>query len=214
MNTLRIMARAYGSRILLVLLLASPSLAGAQCTVAQCQFLVATSGGISVDAVHTSSDFHVAGPLFTENGTLSFGGSPFLPTVGLFEGIDFSLTLYGDTFADLNGIDAGLDDVVFANVTFSADDISIPGPGIHTQPFLFESDVRTSLEGDFIFYGRGIITYDVVPTDTPGIVNILSANYTITNPFQVPEPSTASLLLLGFAGLVVLGRRVRSLAPT
>jgi hypothetical protein len=207
MNTLRIMARACGSRILLVLLLASPSLADAQC-----QFFVATSGGISLDAVHTSSDFYVAGPLFTMDGTLSF--NPLLvPTDGLAEGSDFSLTLYGDSFANLTRFDVGVDDIVFANVSFGADDISIPGPGIYKTPFFFESDVRSSLEGDFVFFGVGSITYDVVPTDTPGIVNILSANYTITNPFKVLEPSTASLLLLGFAGLV-LGRRVRSLAPT
>jgi hypothetical protein len=60
------------------------------------------------------------------------------------------------------------------------------------------------------FEGAGRVTYDVVPNppnpNLPGtFFSISKATYTL-----VLEPSTASLLLIAFAGLAVMSRRRRS----
>jgi len=190
---------------LFILLFAGPSLASAQFT--------ATSGGTSVGVFGTSSSFGAAGPDFSMSGLISYGRSPLDTGSGWGEGSTLELVLYGDTLTpnlDISVNVHGAPLTVFtAFATFSSEPISVPGPGTHMYPFIFSSAV-SSLEGDLNFFGRAIVTLDVVPRDTPGVVDILSANYTFTNPSHVPDPSTTSLLLLGVAGLSVLGFRRKS----
>jgi hypothetical protein len=97
----------------------------------------------------------------------------------------------------------------------------ITGAGTYSAPFEFEATftgVPASLPQPqfcndqcttWFIGGVGTMVTDVVPL--PGFPN----NFYIdkaTLTFGAPEPSTASLLLLGFAGLAILGWRRRSRA--
>jgi PEP-CTERM motif len=225
-DALRIMPKACdGSRMsrlitLVILSLAAPSLASAQIG----EEFTATSGGTNVISEgFVSAEFTVAGPGFSMSGSIStslldnFNSGP--PIVGNIN----ELALFGDiglgggphnlsfSSVDVHGAPAA---IVLATVNFDSIFL-VPGPGTHLEPFEFHSlvcDTEQIMNLDcFGFDGKGNVTLDVVATSTPGIVRILDATYNFTNPFAgVPEPSTASLALIGFAGLAVLGRRRRS----
>jgi PEP-CTERM motif len=208
-NTLRIMPTACRSRItpLVILLLAGPSSASAQ-------LLIATGGSASADSISPSIPFDAFGPGFSMAGDFFFNPLVADPCpCGL--GTEYSFTLNGDILSNFSSMDisvsvasTGLTDVG-GNAHFDAPDIDIPGPGTYTERAVFDAAISSD-QGDFIFGGTGTLTYKVVATDTPGIVDLVSANYAITNPSNVPEPSTASLLFIGAAGLAVMGRRRKS----
>jgi len=60
----------------------------------------------------------------------------------------------------------------------------------------------------WVFDTRGTVLVDVMETGDGSSLFVDQATWT----FKAPEPSTASLLLLGFAGLALLARRRRSRA--
>jgi hypothetical protein len=65
---------------------------------------------------------------------------------------------------------------------------------------------------ELLFSGGGNLTLDVVPYHiplTPPALEIAEATFIFKPSASAPEPSTASLLLIGFAGLAVIGGRRR-----
>jgi hypothetical protein len=149
------------------------------------------------------------------------------PRMGFSDGTSESLNMDASTGGqswayDASRVDAG-------GATIEADVLQTPpitGAGTFSAPFTLFAGVQGWPEPSSgppgpncsgpptcsaaIFEGAGRVTYDVVPNppnpNLPGtFFSISKATYTL-----VPEPSTAALLLIGLAGIAVMGRRRRS----
>jgi hypothetical protein len=195
---------------------------------------VATSGTAVADCCSGFSTvpFHFAGKGFSASGVLSdFGNqeSPF--TVSWLEqGSTYGAGISGATdnfliqFAlTVNGVPWGIPTGGSASVEFDAF-LPVDESFEVTQPFTFEGSFTgapepfaAGLSCDVLncetlnFRGEGIVTFDLSPSfEHPEAWNLETETFNIRG---VPEPPTASLLLLGFAGLAVLGwrRNVRAL---
>lgn len=220
--------RNSGLTTLWIVLLASAPLASAQ------QTLNATSGSM-IDPSDLGASYTVAGPGFSTSGVIDYSdgflnplGLPFIP------GKLGQLIFYGDTAnPNLDMFKLSVDGVPWtypfgtandgqASASFqtNSSNLLVSGPGTYFSTFTFfgsligapESVVSANptlgceqIQCSSIFMmGGGTVMLDVVPDPLfPGSLEISKA----TLSFRVPEPSTTSLLLLGIAGLAVLGRR-------
>lgn len=204
---------------LLILLLAVPSLASAQ-------FLVTTgSGSVNPDGGFVT----FAGVAFSG----SAGADNCTPCGNFFlsPGDDFSFRISND-IADTAHVDAvaGSPPLVVPNGASGLVQIDggssgpITGPGTYHGSFDFDASVTMAPLSAVLanptlgcdtspplpctlvdFSGSGTVTLDVVPAGFDGLLEIENEKAILT--FRTPEPSTATLLLLGFAGLALLGRR-------
>lgn len=212
--------------ILLTLLLTGPSLASAQ------DPSVATTGSMVVQSGNEHAPYNIAGPEFSTSGVILFqsfenplnfpavpgqlhiyadtSDTPFLQSV--------SLTFHGAPWVLPDGSGPG-----FASVDFTTNPFVFTGQGLYHGTFSFfghflgmplsvqlanpgkDCDSIELLCSMLLFSGGGSVALDVVPfPNHPGVLEIEQATFTFK---PVPEPSTAALLLLGFAGLAILGRR-------
>jgi hypothetical protein len=213
-----------------ILLLAGPTLA-----TAQDQFM-ATSGSMVVEYLDIASPFTVAGPGFSASGSVEFpdipgfedprspGSNPFTIYADTENpNLDISLSVHGAPWALPP---PGMDDVPGEAIEqFTVNNLVLTGPGTYFTTFDYGGsfigvplNVLSAQPGanclqlncSFLtFSGGGTVTLDVVPYPNfpAGTLEISKATFTFES---VPEPSTASLLLLGFAGLAVLGCRHRA----
>jgi hypothetical protein len=191
---------------------------------------VATSGTTDVSF---DFPFNFAGKGFSASGELTDWGnqqSPFTVTF-LQLGSTYDASIGGSTGAGdsitqfeltVNGVPWGIPAGGDASVFFSATlPVTLSFSG--TRPFSFEGSFtgvpepfNTSLGCDVLncktlnFSGGGIVTFDLSPYN--GSSQFFVLNSETFNFGVVPEPSTASLLLIAFAGLAVMGRRRRSRA--
>jgi hypothetical protein len=152
------------------------------------------------------------------SGTTNFSGG--VNNVNFEDALNLSsFTVGGVAFAF--GVDGG-----FAQAGFS-----VPGPithgGLYPATFGFNETLIGKLPAEFeqdpICSGSSPCTTFHLGGFATGVVNVLPSGefdncpgcfYIEKGTFTfVPEPSTVSLLLLGFAGLAVVGRCRRSRAP-
>lgn len=210
-----------------ILLLAGPSLVSAQVST---ETLDVTSGSMILLPTDPSTTFTAAGSGFLYSGEItletpvippgSFGvgppGAQFSFQANTTDGTlsNLSLTLHGVSWEVPSDGSGG------AEVIFGTSPVVFSGPGTFYGSFTFSGPFAGLSEGTscfqvpcsvFQFQGGGTVTYDVVPFQNPmfpGALTISQATFT----FKAPEPSTASLLLLGFAGLGILGLRRSSRA--
>jgi PEP-CTERM motif len=211
---------------LLTLLLLWPAFASAACS--PTQVCVATSGTADVSF---EFPFNFAGKGFSASGELTeygnLGNSPF--TVAFLQiGSTYDASIAGITGGGLltqfeltvNGVPWGIPAGGDASVFFSAV-LPVTGSSGVTQPFSFEGSFTGAPEPfapglgcDVLncktlnFAGGGIVFFGLTPHEGgPPSMELAQETF---NFGVVPEPSTASLLLLGFAGLAILGWRRRS----
>jgi hypothetical protein len=204
---------------LLVLLLAAPSLAFGVTTVGS----ITTDGG-EIGFVEGSVSVFASGDNCTPCGNFSLNPGEsfrFLVSDNLF---------YGGGTGSMGVTGGGLVTPFDASglVMILAESGPITGPGVYHGIFDFEGQVDVAPLSDYeahptwgcftaggnlpctfdFFQLSGTVTLDVVRAQD-GLLSIEEpANLTI----GAPEPSTSPLLLVGFAGLVVLRRRRRSRA--
>ena len=228
---------------LIALLLLAPVVASAACLPSQICWVTSGTAVVGTsDMPCPVKDgpcipFNFAGKDFSASGLTNQGASnlpfglifstqsdPFLESFGGITPdplVQFELTVKGVPW----GIPAGGEAIVsfFAN-------LGVPAPaGEYSVPFSFAGSFTGAPEPfapglgcDVLncvtleFRGSGIVPLDVEDAGYPGWYGVSGQPaggpqiFTFAN---VPEPSTASLLLFGFAGLVVLGRRRRFRAP-
>ena len=211
---------------LIALLLLAPALASAACL--PTQVCVATSG---TAVVNFEFPFDFAGKGFSASGELTnFGNfdSPFTVTF-LERGSFYDASISGTTVdlltqfeLTVNGVPWGIPAGGGASVNFPTT-LYVNGASLITQPFGFEGSFTGAPEPfapglgcDVLkcetlnFSGGGIVTFGLYQysPDTPDFWVLGSETFTVLSR-RVPEPSTASLLLLGFAGCALLARRRR-----
>jgi len=213
-----------------ILLLAGPSLVSAQPS----QNFNVTSGSMH-HIFNSDFPYTIAGLGFSAAGDIQ----PEFPTdfdepVGpgtfhfLVDGntdqlelADVSLTVHGVPWSfpdNTEGMGGGALAAFDSTVSFGAH------PGTYHSTFNFFENFAGGPEvGDVCtpttclgvhIVGSGTATWDLIPN--PNITGAFDISQ-VTFTFKAPEPSTTSLLLLGVAGLAVLGRRRRSrvtLLPT
>jgi hypothetical protein len=239
MNTLRNSLVCRASRIkqligLMTLLLLCPTFASAACLPSRVCWV--TSGTpFTINQNDPSFSLNFAGKDFSASGVLTdaccmlpfglffnFESDPFEEAFGgsVNQLAQFDLTVKGVPWV----IPAGGD----ASVSFFADlgnPAFPPFGGTYSVPFDFQGAFKGAPEPfpaglgcDMLncqtlnFRGGGVVTIEVVgPLFGTDFFQVESETFTFLN---APEPSTASLLLVALAGLAVMGRRVRSLAPT
>jgi hypothetical protein len=188
---------------------------------------VATSGTTVVDFIFP---FNFAGNGFSASGELTQWGnlqSPFTVTF-LGYGSSYDASIYGSTDnlitqfeLTVNGVPWGIPAGGDAQVFFSAV-LPVDGTLMIERPCSFEGSFTGAPEPfapglgcDVLkcetlnFRGGGIVTYDMWPFlgGPPNSFTVVQETFQFG---VVPEPSTASLLLVGFAGLAVMGRRRKS----
>lgn len=219
---------------LLILLLAGPSLASATTclTGPEC---FATSGSMVISAGEHGTTLTATGPEFQMSGLIGWDGAQpgfdvgmpireggFINAQTVLESTTANDPFYYAVSIDVRGgvhLDS-TSDGNFARTVFQYNQIFMPGPGIFSEPFSFRTEFQqpagTCATAGTVgapvcweFFGQGILTLDVVATDTPGFNEIREATFTFNKPVFTPEPSTASLLLIAFAGLAVVGHRRR-----
>jgi len=212
---------------LLALLLLWPAFASAN------NELFITSGSMTL--VPDEADFLASGAGFSTSGTISFlGAGPIGPgnfydpqhsAVVFVSGdepggeLGMALTVGGVPWDIPLGAPSG-----FAHVMSTAGPISITHAGTYSAQFVFNGifdGLPAALIGpdpsmascspptpctDWQLQGHGTMVLDVLPN--PQVPNTFYADRATFS--FAPEPSTTSLLLLGFAGLAVMGRRRKS----
>ena len=208
---------------LIALLLLPPALANA--TDSPCMqgcSLDITAGSMSVMA-DGGAHFNASGPGFTASGGwIFFGGpapegafdiSPGRP-VSIFWGENsddgFTMSVVVDGF----GYNTGDPDPFEENGRSGSGEFEassntpITGAGTYKgtfslDAFLGNDACRTSCKAIDVS-GQGIATFHVVPEGSTGLFEVSNATFSFVG---APEPSAASLMLLGVAGLAVLGLR-------
>ena len=177
-----------------------------------------------------------SGPGFTTDG-----GSAGIVNVGLSYPIPYSVGGWSSDSLDnsdssfnmgltVNGVSYGYvpQSQTFASAEFTFETSGprpITHPGTYSASFDFSSNLNgqlSSVTGNCTDpsnpctnwpvdgSGTGVIYVSDYP-GVPGDFYVTGGSFTF-GAFGTPEPSTASLLFLGFAGLVVLGRRRRPVA--
>jgi hypothetical protein len=218
-----------------ILLLAGPSLASAQET----QTFYATTGsmidpsGAGASYTVSGAGFSTSGVINYMGSPLNPVGpdSPFTPgKLGniIFEGDTENPNLDMFKFT-VNGVPwtypfntGGGDGEALVLFQTNSNALVVSGPGTYFSTFTFSGGLLGAPESvvsanpalgcdqiqctSFVINGGGTAMLDVVPSPaSPGSLEVSKVILT----FKAPEPSTTSLLLLGFAGLAVLGRRRR-----
>jgi len=202
------------------------------------QTFEATSGSMVQEFPNDSLPYTAASSAFSFSGVITpFGTNPFLLPFSV--GNQPGFTLIGDTTTPtLAGVtlsvggapwalpsDVNMDGGT-ASAEFNLKSFVLKGPGTDFGTFDFRgqfigvplSELSAHPGADcgpsspitcktVRFTGSGTVEFDVVPwPNIPGELEISKATFT----FKAPEPPTSALLLLGFAGLVVMGRRRKS----
>jgi hypothetical protein len=206
-------------RRLLTLLLLWPALASAtdpMCVDTQCNFSITAGSAFVGDG----ATFNVSGPGFTASGGWGTTGSPFPEGFSdISPGVPFNIQWGENCDGEFsmsvgwNGggasTGAGFNEPC-GEGSFATSPISITGAGVYKAGF----SLFGSVDGDgclpvacnesVLVQGTGIATMNIIPEGN-GLFEVASTTVT----FGAPEPSTASLLLIAFTGLAVLGRRRR-----
>jgi len=135
----------------------------------------------------------------------SFDFQPYWPFVDpVPPGEPYSLLIGGTQYTDP---DMSAGHAPMFGATFS----NLSGPGVFSTPFQMEEtyfNAQTTCPITICpilgVEGFGILTVTAIPyPGFPGLLQLEDPKFV----FTTPEPSTASLLVLGFAGLAALGRR-------